>query len=117
MDVLKDITDGLRGSDGDESEESDRTGTDARREGAARSSTADSAGDSASNSAGDSAGDSGANGGDSDESGSNASGKSTSSTESAPEEIHVCSFCETEFDAGRDACPECDAKIVLRGAR
>jgi len=29
----------------------------------------------------------------------------------------LCSFCETEFDASRDVCPECDAEIVLRGAR
>jgi hypothetical protein len=87
MDVLKDITDGLRGSDGNESEESDQTGTDARRESASRSTTADSP------------------------------GKSTDSTEPTPEDVHVCSFCEAEFDAGRDVCPECDAKIVLRGAR
>lgn len=32
-------------------------------------------------------------------------------------DIHVCSFCETEFDASSDVCPECDAEIVLRGDR
>lgn len=30
---------------------------------------------------------------------------------------HVCSFCQTEFDADRGSCPECDAEIVLRGAK
>ncbi|NEU58045.1 hypothetical protein [Halorussus sp. MSC15.2] len=30
---------------------------------------------------------------------------------------HLCPFCETEFDADRGACPECDAEIVLRGTR
>ncbi|WP_276302360.1 hypothetical protein [Halorussus lipolyticus] len=115
MDVLKDITDGLRRGDDAETEE-DRTpeenrnpeedrGEDERdetpeTEGAEeRKSTTDRAGATADRTDGALAGDS-----------------------SAPagfdrEEVHVCSFCEAEFDAGRDACPECDAKIVIRGAR
>lgn len=32
-------------------------------------------------------------------------------------DAHVCSFCETEFDAKRGVCPECGAEIVLRGDR
>lgn len=32
-------------------------------------------------------------------------------------DTHVCSFCETEFDADRRTCPECDAELVLRGER
>lgn len=39
------------------------------------------------------------------------------STASPRSDTHVCSFCETEFDADREVCPDCDAEIVFRGAR
>lgn len=32
-------------------------------------------------------------------------------------DVHVCPFCETEFEATRGSCPDCDAEIVLRGER
>ncbi|MFC4553403.1 MULTISPECIES: hypothetical protein [Halorussus] len=30
---------------------------------------------------------------------------------------HVCAFCRATFDASRGDCPECSARIVLRGER
>jgi len=39
------------------------------------------------------------------------------SAASSRTDTHVCSFCETEFDADREVCPDCDAEIVFRGAR
>lgn len=30
---------------------------------------------------------------------------------------HVCDFCGTDFPAGRGACPDCGAEIIVRGAR
>lgn len=104
MDVLKDITDGLRRGDDAETEENpeenrnpekdhDEAGPDERE------STTDRAGATADRTDGALAGD------------------DSTPTGFDREEVHVCSFCEAEFDAGRDACPECDAKIVIRGAR
>jgi hypothetical protein len=94
MDVLKGITDGLRSGDEDGQEETERAGSVSRRGREASEST-----------------------------GSQKGGEPPSESD-APEtgkrnedDLHLCSFCEAEFDAGRDSCPECDAKIVLRGAR
>lgn len=90
MDVLKDITDGLRKGDGSEQDESARD--EIERDGTDRDKT------------------------DRNE---NQQSVSTAKQghESNENEGHVCSFCETEFDAERETCPECDARIVLRGAR
>jgi len=46
-----------------------------------------------------------------------ASGGFVADDDAPSDDTHVCSFCETEFDADRRACPECDAEIVLRGER
>lgn len=74
MDLLKDITDGLRGDDQTRrNDESDPATTVPRDDGSAG--------------------------------------------EPGRDDEHVCSFCRTAFDADRRSCPECDAEIVLRGAR
>ncbi len=97
MDLLKDITSELRGGDktgNDESttdhEDSERTGEDnpKRPEDAAA-----------------------------DAKPGEQSTPAAADSESGERDEHLCSFCETEFDAGRSVCPECDAEIVLRGAR
>lgn len=55
-----------------------------------------------------------------------ASKSSTSETESdsgsqttqrTRDDEHVCAFCGTDFAASRGACPNCDAKIIVRGER
>lgn len=55
-----------------------------------------------------------------------ASTSTTSETESASDsqrtdrtrdDEHVCAFCGTDFAASRGACPDCDAKIIVRGER
>jgi hypothetical protein len=94
MDVLKNITDGLRsgGKDArDETERTDRIDTHGRDS----PETIDDSSDKEARL-----------GNDGPEAG-----------ESTEGDEHLCSFCETEFDAERDTCPECDARIVLRGAR
>ena len=96
MDVLKDITDGLRTGDTDETtettsetDETATTGTDTQRNRESRSPQTESP----------------------------QSADPGEYSDSDRGDSHLCSFCETEFDAGRDTCPECDAEIVLRGAR
>lgn len=87
MDLLKDITRGLRNSDESATDGRSRSPpadrTDAVRPGA----TDDSPGDDSSN------------------------------DDQSRADTHVCSFCETEFDADRRACPDCGAEIVFRGER
>ena len=90
MDVLKGITDGLRTGSDDTQNETDRTGGTETHE---RESADGPSGEESQLESG---------GPEADESN---------------EDEHLCSFCETAFDAGRDTCPECDARIVLRGAR
>jgi len=97
MDLLKDITRELRGgdesarSDGQTPKASTRPTDAAERDPASERATADSTN-------GDRPTD--------DE-----------STASSRPDTHVCSFCETEFDADRAVCPDCDAEIVFRGVR
>jgi len=114
MDLLEDIKRELRGErdDGDSTASdddpasADDAGTDtgdagSGSESVARSTTAAGSGpDGESVAGGDETRPNGATAGDSSQG-----------------DDHLCSFCETEFDASRDVCPECDAEIVLRGAR
>ena len=90
MDVLKGITDGLRTGGDDAQDETDRTGGTGTH---GRESADGPSGEEPRLEGG---------GHEADE---------------LTEDEHLCSFCETAFDAGRDTCPECDARIVLRGAR
>lgn len=90
MNFLKDITQGLRGRDGARRDE--RTlATDLGRDGGRAGSTAES-----------------------DDASGDTHGTATRDQRS---DEHVCSFCQTEFDASRGSCPECDAEIVHRGER
>ncbi|UPV76519.1 hypothetical protein M0R89_18475 (plasmid) [Halorussus limi] len=96
MDLLKDITSELRGGDertnDDHSGPADGASGDTRPVKRSTTATDDSPSDGE-------------------------SGDETDASASAGPDEHLCSFCETEFDASRDVCPECDAEIVLRGAR
>jgi hypothetical protein len=94
MDLLKDITQGLRGSGETRRNDRGRASESSRRDRDRRSST-ESGDDPAS-----------ADGNESVE----------SNDESRADE-HVCSFCEAEFDASRGVCPDCDAEIIFRGER
>jgi hypothetical protein len=94
MDLLKDITRGLRGSGETARNERGRTAEDSRSDPDRRSTTSRSDAP-----------------GSADESGD------VESSDGGRGDVHVCSFCETEFDASRDVCPECDAEIVFRGTR
>ncbi|WP_157971722.1 hypothetical protein [Halorussus litoreus] len=102
MDLLKDITRELRGDDGPSRSDSQSSrsdggsASDGGRSGGATAVRADSTGETTE---------------------PNGASDDASDTDSAGDDTHVCSFCETEFDADRRACPDCDAEIVLRGAR
>lgn len=100
MDVLKEITDGLRKGDENAQDETEATDS-ASRQGRESHGSRDSY-ESTSK--------------PSDE-GPELERSGSSAGEPNGDDVHVCSFCETEFDAGRETCPECDARIVLRGAR
>ena len=91
MDLLKDITRELRGRGETRRDERLQT-TNSRRDTDRRGST-----------------------GDADES-PDENADAESPDQSRGDE-HVCSFCETEFEATRGSCPDCDAKIVFRGER
>lgn len=111
MDLLKDITDGLRGDDG-RTRRNGGDGTaadDARDRDAAASDRTASSGRS--DDAMDRDGDATDGDGETDDS------DAESASARGRDDEHVCSFCQTEFDADRRSCPECDAEIVLRGAR
>ena len=98
MDLLKDITSELRGDDertGDEDGTSDSEGGERTGEddvGRTENPATDARPEEQSAAAADDSG-------------------------SGERDEHLCSFCETEFDASRSVCPECDAEIVVRGAR
>jgi hypothetical protein len=94
MDLLKDITQGLRGSGETHRNERGRTSGSSRRDRDQRGST-----------------ESGDGHGSADENGT------VEPSDQSREDRHVCSFCEAEFDATRGVCPECDAEIVFRGER
>ncbi|NHN61340.1 MULTISPECIES: hypothetical protein [Halorussus] len=91
---LKDITRGLRGGE-------DATLTD-DEPGAETDSRPSTDRDSATDAASD---------------GEESTDDDSASSDADRDDAHVCPFCETEFDADRGACPECDAEIVLRGTR
>lgn len=92
MDLLKDLTRELRGGD-------DHTGANGR----SRTTANVGGGSNRSESAGTSA--------DSEPH------STPESSDRNRDDEHVCRFCQTEFDAERGTCPECDAEIVLRGDR
>lgn len=62
-------------------------------------------------------GESVASGDETDAGGDETGGRGATGGDSSRGNDHLCSFCETEFDASRDVCPECDAEVVLRGTR
>lgn len=97
MDLLKDITRELRGDDG-----SGRS--DGHSDRAPRAESASETGGSTAS-------------GDPSDGGSAGGDASDRTNRRSRADTHVCSFCETEFDADRRACPKCDAEIVLRGDR
>lgn len=99
MDLLKDITEGLRGN-------TETRGTAEARRG-------DPGGNSGSSRRGS---DRRCASEDGDEDGTDED-SAADSGDGNREDQHVCSFCETEFDADRGVCPECDAEIVFRGQR
>ena len=88
MDLLKDITRELRGRGETRRDERVQTTANSRREADRRGST-----------------------GDPDES------PDENATDRSRGDEHVCPFCETEFEATRGSCPDCDAEIVFRGER
>ncbi|WP_137286187.1 hypothetical protein [Halorussus salinisoli] len=95
---LKDITRGLRGDDErTRQDDQSRATADSRPDGAAQSSVSESTDTTAGRT-------------DSETDGSGP-------TDSDRDDEHVCSFCQTEFDADRGVCPACDAEIVFRGPR
>lgn len=98
MDLLEDIKRELRSGDGRASDESARTDDTGGAGPAERA-------------AGSTAGPNSATGDDADANGE------AGDPAASRERDHLCSFCETEFDASRTVCPECGAEIVLRGAR
>ena len=87
MDVLKDITDGLREESGNRRTEYEQGPDHERRSASERD----------------------------DRFGRSASGSAASGNER--DDDHLCAFCQHEFDADRGACPDCGAEIVLRGRR
>lgn len=91
MDILKDITRGLRGRDEGQRSKQSRTTIDSQSNRMRRSSANDS-----------------------NESGGRSEGNVSDRGE---DDDHVCSFCQTEFEANRGACPDCGAELVLRGDR
>lgn len=104
MDLLKDITRELRGGTGTaEGENGSRSGGNSRHAPTARADAG--RGDSSAKDGASAAADEPTEGTDSLSDGDSLS------------DVHVCSFCETEFDASSSVCPECDAEIVLRGER
>ena len=96
MDLLKDITQGLRGSGETTRNARGRTSEDSRRDRDQQSTTSRSDGSGSAN---------------------EKKNEGDGSSDRGRGDVHVCSFCEAEFDASRDVCPECDAEIVFRGTR
>lgn len=106
MDLLKDITRELRGG---ENESSSADGGQSQTTPTAR-------GDSNRRDAPDAAAD--RSGTPDEPTGDDPStDQNTEAPDQSTEDVHVCSFCETEFDSSDSVCPECDAEIVLRGER
>lgn len=122
MDLLKEITSELRGGDesanDDDRTNSDESANDERtdRDGYSDS-TADSATDTESVVRSTTATDDSGAGDDPESTGETPAGTEGNTDASEQRDEHLCSFCETEFDADRTVCPECDAEIVVRGAR
>lgn len=112
MGLLDDITDELRGDDETDRDESG-TATDARDDTAADRTPSSSDSDGSTDRDGETAGQDGetTGGEDGDSSGDG------DRDDGGRDDGHVCSFCQTEFDADRGSCPECDAELVLRGAK
>ncbi|MFC4451510.1 hypothetical protein [Halorussus aquaticus] len=96
---LREITSGLCGGD-ERTRRDDESGTTAgsEREGDGSRSATSESGDTATNR-------------------SETTSDDSASSEQDRDDDYLCPFCETEFDAERGACPECNAEIVLRGTR